>query len=105
MLVALAFSAFLLCRFLDVPAQTNTALQQQDSQQSLQYAFPFIGSPLSNSNIDPISEREDVRVKIISAMLRGLCVAVVDKYRYVPENRTPLRRQPPIWLLKCAMLC
>lgn len=106
MLVAFAFSAFLMCRYVDAPSHGCVSLQQLDSEQSLQYGFPFIGSPLGTASVDPVSERNDVRVKILSAVLRGMCVAVADRHQYVPENRTPVeRQQPPIWLMNCAMLC
>lgn len=106
MLVAFAFSAFLLCRYIDAPSYDSLSLHQMDSEQSLQYGFPFIGSPLSTANIDPVSERDDVRVRILTAVVRSLCVAVADRHQYVPENRTPVERQkPPIWLVNCAMLC
>lgn len=106
MLVAFAFSAFLTCRYLDAPDQASTSLKQLESKQSLQYGFPFIGSPLSTASVDPVSGRDDVRVRILSAVLRSLFVAVADKHHYVPENQTPVeRRQPPIWLINCAMLC
>jgi hypothetical protein len=106
MLVALAFSAFLTCRYLDAPEQSHASLKQLESKQSLQYGFPFIGSPLSTSNLDQASGRDDVRVRILSAVLRSLFASGADKHHYVPENQTPVTRgQPPIWLINCAMLC
>jgi len=103
LLVAMAFSAFILCRFIDVPSQATIGFED-NSQQILTYGFPFMGSPLSSSSVDPVSE-EDGMGLILGAVVRSFCVAIAPQQTYGAECRTPIQRGQPIWLLNCAMLC
>lgn len=105
LLVVIAFSALILCRFVDVPARGNVCFERNSSQQLLTYGFPFIGSPLTNMSVDPISGKDDLPVRLIGFLIRNFCVVTETRHRYSIEDYRVAERTQPIWLLKCAMLC
>gem|GEM_PF-1722745 len=105
-LVALAFSSFVVLRSVDLPKFHNScACSQAGGEQHLQYGFPFVGSSLTTGGVDPVTGRDDARIKIISVFFKTFLVAFATTEHRCSEPQAPIARSQPIWLLHCSMRC
>lgn len=106
-LVALAFSSLVLLRFIELPGYHWACAFHQSSatEHSLQYSFPFVGSSLTTGGVDPVSGKDDPRIRIISAFFRTIIVAFAKTETRWSETQTSIVRSQPIWLLHCSMRC
>lgn len=106
-LVALAFSSFVVLRAIDLPSYQSACGFSQSSatEHSLQYSFPFVGSSLATGGVDPVTGKDDPRFRIISALFRTIVVALATTENRWTETQIPIKRSQPIWLLHCSMRC
>lgn len=105
-LVALAFSSFVVLRAIELPSYHSAAFSQSGAtEHSLQISFPFVGSSLTTGGVDPVSGRDDPRIKIISTFIRTIVVACSRTESRSFEVQAPIVHSQPIWLLHCSMRC
>lgn len=106
-LVALAFSSFVILRAIELPKYHSACAFSQSggTEHSLQYSFPFVGSSLTTGGVDPISGRDDARIKIINALIRTIVTTCTRTESLGYEAQASIARSQPIWLLHCSMRC
>jgi len=105
-LVALAFSSFVVLRSIELPNYHSAAFSQLGgTEHSLQYSFPFVGSSLTTGGVDPVSGKDDARIRIISAFFRTIVISFTRTENRWSEAQAPIARSQPIWLLHCSMRC
>lgn len=104
-LMALLFCAFIACRFVEIPGESEASVSESyGAEHAVQYGPPFVGASLANSALDPFSSRHDDRLKIVGVYIKSFIVAVSRAESFRPESKTKLPGNQPIWLLNCAML-
>lgn len=106
-LVALVFSSLVLLRTIEMPKTYSPCAFSQSggTDHAMQYSFPFVGSSLTTAGIDPVSGKDDARIKIISAVFRAIVISQARTEGNWTECQAPIVRSQPIWLLHCSMRC
>lgn len=104
-LVALAFVALVVCRFVDAPVASKSFSRGDTREHTLSCSLPIVTASFCKSNCDPFLGKDDARVRILGLILKALFAPVQSIEFCWKEHTVEVQRAQPIWLLNCAMLC
>lgn len=104
-LLAVAFSLFVMLRVADLPDFERGQVEFDRIGQAIQYCLPSMEPAMIESKFQTLSSREGARWKLLAMLFRSLMAANLERIHTIAELNSTVIQTEPIWLINCAMLC